>query len=381
MKAMRPKLQPSVYSESQLRRFLNCIAFPGFTDAQEAATAPLPKPTLRTLSLLQAHCVTTFPFESLAINYEPGGQMDLSPAYVFERFVEQGCGGYCFQANFLYQQMLRAVGYRTFAVLGRVFGPENQQYSGLTHMANLVYLPSHLAEDNAKSVYYLADIGYGSNVQRPMLLRHGHVEPGRGGDLFRLLHEPLQPRSCFEEVDEEEDDNNDQAAASGQDQVAQQMPGNQAVWKLQSKTASRDTWQECYSLTTLEVFEPDCAASNKAVSSKTARPFASTIMIVKFFWDRERLAQSDELVARDGLHPDLFPYHPSCIEQKMIVGDNKLITKTSTDQIVVHTLQTEEERIQTIKRVFGLLPNTSLQQALDEIKGKPSALKPPSQTA
>jgi hypothetical protein len=99
------------------------------------------------------------------------------------------------------------------------------------------------------------------------------------------------------------------------------------------------------------------------------------ILVVRYLLDPTRLAESAQWIARDGLDPDLYAYHPDCIEQRMVVGD-KHIVKLGDQQTVFRTIESEQQRIELLKSDFGLLPHVDTTAALHEIRGKPSALNP-----
>ncbi len=399
---MRPRLVDSALTEPQARAILHTIRFPGFEDEQvslspsqaaneastdsaislqSASSAALPAATLSTLTRLQIHFLLSFPFEALAMNYEPGASMAATLEHTYSRFIEQRHGGgYCLQVNLLYRELLAFLRFRFIGVLGRVYSPISETWTGLTHTASLVYLPCHLEE--GKYVYYMSDVGFGSSPHRPILLRDGWEEYGRGSDKFRLVKLEIQPRSYLEQADDETDDEVAEVARS------------QVVWKLQNRKSGKD-WEDCYSFATTQCFTPDYLvsfhhllcdrsliltllefqASNCATSSKTAVPFASMILVVRYLLEPTRLAESAQWIARDGLNPDLYAYHPDCIEQRMVVGD-KHIVKLGDQQTVFRTIETEEERIELLKSDFGLLHHVDTQAALREIRAKPSALNP-----
>lgn len=98
------------------------------------------------------------------------------------------------------------------------------------------------------------------------------------------------------------------------------------------------------------------------------------ILAVRYLLNPTLLPSSPALIARDGLHPDLYPYHPSVVEQRMIVAD-KHIVKLGDQQIVNRSLDSEEQRVEILKRDFGLLKHVDLHEAVKQISNKPSALK------
>ncbi|SPO23057.1 uncharacterized protein UTRI_01735 [Ustilago trichophora] len=364
-----PKLVQSNLSESQGRAVLHTIAFPGFEEKKVSTSAPLPKPTLSTLSRLHIHFLLAFPFEALSMNYEPSGCMDATLSHTFDRFIGNGLGGgYCLQVNLLYREMLSFLGFRYIGVLGRVYSPISQDWSGLTHTASLVYLPSHLPKDQGKKVYYLSDVGFGSSPHRPILLRHGWEEYGRGSDKYRLVKSQFQPRSTLEQDDEKEQ------GAGQVDQEVQAIAASQSCWTLQNLKKGKQEWEDCYSFSTFECFYPDYQASNKATSHHASVPFATMILVVRYLLNPNLLSESSKMVDKDGLDSDLYPYHPSVVEQRMIVGD-KYIVKIGDDQNVFKVIQSERERVELLKRDFGLLKHIQTETALEVIAGKPSALK------
>lgn len=284
---------------------------------------------------------------------------------IYTRFVTRRLGGgYCLQVNTLYREVLSFLGYRYIGVLGRVYSPIADDWTGFTHTTTLVYLESHV--DPGKKVYYMSDVGFGSSPHRPILLRDGWQEFGRGCEKFRLVKAKLQPRSDLE-------------PASDDDQVDPQVDSvanAQGVWILQNAKAGAEAkWQDCYSFATLQCFEPDYHASNKATSHKQAKPFATMILVVRYLLHPDLRAKSQEWVQRDGLDDRLYPYHPSIVEQRMIVND-RFIVRVGDNEVANKLIETEEERVELLKSQFGLLTHVEVQEALKEINGKPSRLQP-----
>lgn len=235
---------------------------------QSSTTAPLPLPTLATLALVQIHCLTTFAFESLALHYEPPkaghDAMSLDPEYVFRRYVTAGeGGGYCFQSNYLMLQMLRALRFRVFPALGRVFNPtlkESRPYrecfTGLTHMTLLVHLPCHLTSSGKKRMsYYLVDIGFGRGAHRPMLLAEGHSEEASAGVHYSLDKPALTDHSTFTDTDDDDNDDDD----GDPEAHAISRANADLCWRLQ-RTDSNGT-ETCYIFNPTECFTADFAVS------------------------------------------------------------------------------------------------------------------------
>ncbi len=328
--------------------------------SQTSTTARLPPPTLRTLSLLQIHFLLTFPFEALSLNYEPSGIMSPSLPHIFARFItNRHGGGYCLQVNLLYRELLAFLDFRFIGVLGRVAPSAAVDWSGFTHTATLVYLDSHVGAGKA---YYLTDVGFGSSPHRPILLSDGWEEFGRGTDRFRVVKSPFQPSSTLEP-----DPETDQAAVDDGG-----VATGQTSWILQNH--KNGDWSNCYSFSTFQCFTPDFFAANRATSHHESVPFAVMILVVRYLLSPEFSPdKSAELVERDGLNKELHPYHPSLLEQRMVVGD-KFFVRVGDEERVNRVIETEEERVELLKSQFGLLGHVSTEEALRTIAGKPSRL-------
>lgn len=82
-------------------------------------------PDFSTLTRLQRAHVTTVSFENLAITGDPHGArmgegVVLSIPHLYEKIVERERGGYCFELNGLFYELLVALGYKVDRVAGRV---------------------------------------------------------------------------------------------------------------------------------------------------------------------------------------------------------------------------------------------------------------------
>lgn len=341
----------------------------------------MPEPTLATLALVQIHCLTTFAFESLALHYEAlppsgrAGAMNLDPEYVFRRYVsaEEG-GGYCFQSNYLLLQMLRALGYQVFPVLGRVFKPQLEGerpflecFGGLTHMVLLVRLRNHTQKQHRMG-YYLADIGFGRGIHRPMLLAHGHREAGCEGVEFKLTKVDghgrgsnfVNANSC-DDADPSEHDLDDEEGRI----IAN--ASFQLCWQLSRSEEGVEGGkpQTCYIFNTTECFPADFAVSNLASATSldpAISPFATSMLVCKYFFSPDKPHKKEYA-------SDLYPYQPSQILQKSLANTaykNPAGEKTE--------LTTEQDRVELLKREFGLLLHIPTDQAVRNIQDKPSAI-------
>lgn len=127
--------------------------------------------TLRALHRLHIEAI---PFENLDVLL--GRPIDMSEDAVERKIVEGRRGGYCFEQNTLFRGVLRALGFRTEAFLGRIRRnvPADVR-TPLTHMVLRVTIDG---------IPWLADVGFGSlGAPAPIRLDVDHEQ-----------ETPLEPR-------------------------------------------------------------------------------------------------------------------------------------------------------------------------------------------
>ena len=128
----------------------------------------VPQVTETGLTDLHAAHVFSIPFENLDILLGRG--IDLAPKAVFEKLVSRRRGGYCFEQNGLFGNMLSGFGFEVRPLLARVLlGGET---SSRTHQVLLVELANGP---------WLADVGFGGGTLRrpiPLELETTHEQFG-----------------------------------------------------------------------------------------------------------------------------------------------------------------------------------------------------------
>lgn len=126
-------------------------------------------PTLVTLQGLQRAFLLTVPFENLDIHL--GRNISLSPERIYEKIVIRKRGGFCYECNILFHELLSRLGFRVEflsarIVQGRSVGAEYD------HMALIV----HLEHD------YLADVGNGQSCRDPLRIDGTNRSTAEGFD-------------------------------------------------------------------------------------------------------------------------------------------------------------------------------------------------------
>ncbi|WP_339902285.1 arylamine N-acetyltransferase [uncultured Cyclobacterium sp.] len=122
---------------------------------------------LETVKDLHALHPEAIPFE----NIDPliGVPVDLSLDRVFNKLVEQGRGGFCFEQNILFGAVLRTLGFNIVGLSARVFWEiEEGEIRPRDHMLLLLDL---------NGVSFLLDVGFGSaSFSAPLVLNHKDIQ-------------------------------------------------------------------------------------------------------------------------------------------------------------------------------------------------------------
>ncbi len=114
------------------------------------------KPNVETLRRLQHSHLLTVPFENLDIHWKRPIKIDAAKFY--DKIVGEKRGGFCYELNGLFNELLRELGFQTRLVSARVFngtthGPEYD------HAAIIVTIGTE---------EYLADVGFGDFTAEPL---------------------------------------------------------------------------------------------------------------------------------------------------------------------------------------------------------------------
>ena len=119
----------------------------------------------------------TIPFENFDILLGRG--IDLSPEKLFQKIILNSRGGYCFELNGLYLQLLRLLGFQVKPLLARVH--LRGEPGGRHHQLTLVTL-------NDRD--WIADVGFGANGLRAPIPYETDVVHRQDGLDFRLMDSP-----------------------------------------------------------------------------------------------------------------------------------------------------------------------------------------------
>ena len=157
------------------------------------------QPSAACLRALHRQHLFTVPFENLDIPLKNTISLDL--AQLYDKIVVRRRGGFCYELNGLFCELLIAMGFQVQMLSARVrrddgaFGPE------FDHMLLKVELEEP----------WLADVGFGDSFVNPIIFRAGGTDEVNGrtycvvpaGDEWQLLREDENgqvPQYCFHDV-------------------------------------------------------------------------------------------------------------------------------------------------------------------------------------
>jgi N-hydroxyarylamine O-acetyltransferase len=153
-----------MWSQARIDAYLKRIRYTGLT-----------APVLDTLrGLHQAHLFNV-PFENLDIHL--GRRIVLEPDRLFDKIVVHRRGGFCYELNGLFAELLIALGFDVARLNARVWSGGDYGID-FDHMVLLVRLDEP----------YLADVGFGDGYREPLRLAGG-VEQVQDFGAYRVLRE------------------------------------------------------------------------------------------------------------------------------------------------------------------------------------------------
>lgn len=106
---------------------------------------------------LQRNHILNIPFENLDIHY--GIKIELDIDKIFHKIIFKKRGGFCYELNSIFHELLKAIGFNANLISGRVIKENNDYGQDFDHMAIIVELESKV---------FLVDVGFGKFFQEPI---------------------------------------------------------------------------------------------------------------------------------------------------------------------------------------------------------------------
>ncbi|HTO99058.1 MAG TPA: arylamine N-acetyltransferase [Myxococcales bacterium] len=129
------------------------------------------RPTLASLKTLHLAHLRTVPFENLSVRL--GEAIALQSESLFEKIVARSRGGFCYELNGLFADLLEALGFEVERLAGRV-GEEGIPFDHLALKVDLEDQP------------WLADVGFGDSFVLPLRLAERGPQEGGCGRRYRI---------------------------------------------------------------------------------------------------------------------------------------------------------------------------------------------------
>jgi N-hydroxyarylamine O-acetyltransferase len=134
------------------------------------------RPTADTLRELQVAHLRAVPFENLSIS--AGEPIALNSKALFEKIVTRRRGGFCYELNGLFAELLQALDFHVQMLAAQVAGPDGSYGPKFDHMALKVSLDRP----------WLVDVGFGDSFLEPLLL--DEIKPQmQNENAFRIVVE------------------------------------------------------------------------------------------------------------------------------------------------------------------------------------------------
>jgi N-hydroxyarylamine O-acetyltransferase len=134
-------------------------------------------PTLEVLSKLQSSHLMTVPFENLDIHNHIKIDLD----HLFDKIVTRKRGGFCYELNGLFYELLHEIGFIVKMVSARVHDGKGDYSPEFDHMALIV---------NIENGHYLVDVGFGEFSFYPLKIEmNKEINDPRGIFKIEILDE------------------------------------------------------------------------------------------------------------------------------------------------------------------------------------------------
>lgn len=129
------------------------------------------EPNLNTLKSLQKAHLLHIPFENLDIHNHVS--IELSVDRIFDKIVYQNRGGFCYELNGLFYELLLDLGFHAIRVSARVYDSNNGYGKEYDHLAIIVTIGN---------TSYLTDVGFGEFTFEPLKLQLEVIQNDQRGN-------------------------------------------------------------------------------------------------------------------------------------------------------------------------------------------------------
>ncbi|KAJ2932444.1 hypothetical protein H1R20_g4670, partial [Candolleomyces eurysporus] len=305
----------SKYTPIQVAQYLAAIGVSPPSTREQPLDSTNGSRRLETLEMVVKHHLLAFPFENTDMHYTASHDIDIDPQTLFKRFIVERKGSFCFGQNTVLLEMLRGLGYRSYAGAARVnsnWQDPSQEHSYGAQLHMVVFVQPF--EDSSET--YVVDVGFGgSGLVRPIPLVSGDSSEVVGvgpAEFHRLVKEPF-PQSSLA----------------------------QGVWHLEVRhvsesetdaSATNSAWKRMFSFCEQEFFYEDCVAASATVT-RSHPLFTQNVLCIRYVLDNQ------------SLDSDLY---------RVIMHGNEVKARRNGETQVLATLKTELDRVKALREIFGI---------------------------
>ncbi len=136
------------------------------------------EPSLEVLGELQKNHLLNVPFENLDIHY--GTPIELNIDSIYKKIIVNRRGGFCYELNGLFYELLIALGFDARRVSARVFKQKHDYGAEYDHLAIIV---------NFDEKEFLSDVGFGELTFGPLEIKLNKLQKDKRGDFLIDMHD------------------------------------------------------------------------------------------------------------------------------------------------------------------------------------------------
>lgn len=304
------------YTQHQLNQYVKHIGLP-----LQYRPSSDPALDISLLTALHIHQISTIPYENLDLHYSGHHSVSLDPQEIFDKFItrKRNRGGYCMEASLFFLWMLQCYGFDVYPTGVRIRlrsnGVPQGDFKGLVHIVLIITF--------ASGEKYVSDVAFGGDgMTYPLPLVEGNVTTNLGTQENRYVYDVLEQNPL------------------------RRFSKPQKYWIYQYRNKPSDAWNAFYCFTEDEYLIGDYDVINWYTSQ--GKTFQRVLMlIIKFIRDESKLGEAS-------------------IKGKVMLVNNVVKRNMGGRTEVVQECRSEEERIEALKRWFGI---TLVDEERDGIRG------------
>jgi len=135
-------------------------------------------PSLEVLRKLQKTHVLNVAFENLDIHF--GNTIELDTNKIFKKISSNNRGGFCYELNGLFYELLTLIGFKTKRISARVYNKDKGYGQEYDHLAVIITI---------EGIEYLSDVGFGEFSFGPLQIEEGKIQMDERGHYLIEKHD------------------------------------------------------------------------------------------------------------------------------------------------------------------------------------------------